>query len=468
MLSLFEDVDALRKILDQALLRGLRSLSSQEIMHIAEVASCFQDAGAEELSNELVRLHHLLSEGASDAAECLLSIQSRLDVFERLMTLRLVVGDILDVDDGGGVMKLPSNEAPEVYVRLLQEVTACVALLYQSGLTAANKSTQDRLSAVWKESSRLRLLRLASALRIANEEVKRFVEKDEHFSLSRLSFFLRRARIIAHRAVWAIQNEKTQELNDILASPQSQPIKQIDFLVMGVSVKVSRNVFCAFEFHGQDSDGSYINWSCVYPIPPSMKTVSPNVLLNLKQKQGFKAVSLLEHKYIHVDQAHETNLKFGTRLQLSDVSEVSTRDRVGQWPIDGACDFMDLRRRLQNAQVGPLDLPTEFQEYLIISEWKIGEEIDVGLAGRKSWQLQTPYFNATMAISDDEGSDFRIKRINELRLSDGDMPLYVLLYFERGRIIVDPLTLFENGIPEYLTITKGSMGARDMLRVLKE
>ena len=55
----------------------------------------------------------------------------------------------------------------------------------------------ERLDVSFKEASRMKLLRLGSTLRIANEEIVRFTGGSAQFSARRLAFFLGRAWLLA-------------------------------------------------------------------------------------------------------------------------------------------------------------------------------------------------------------------------------------------------------------------------------
>ena len=82
-------------------------------------------------------------------------------------------------------------------VSLLDELGKAVEELLMAGLTAASKSTVERLDVSFKEASRDETLRLGSTLRIANEEISRFTAGSTQFSPRRLAFFLGRAWLLA-------------------------------------------------------------------------------------------------------------------------------------------------------------------------------------------------------------------------------------------------------------------------------
>ena len=65
-------------------------------------------------------------------------------------------------------MVAPGNN--KALLSLLDELRGAVEELLNTGLTAASKSTVERVDVSFKEASRMRLLRLGSTLRIANDE----------------------------------------------------------------------------------------------------------------------------------------------------------------------------------------------------------------------------------------------------------------------------------------------------------
>lgn len=89
---------------------------------------------------------------------------------------------------------------------LLDKLAGAVEELLLTGLTTASQSTRQTLDVSFREASRLRLLRLSSTLRVANEELGRFTRNESEFSSKRLSFFLNRAWLLARgwqgRSVW--------------------------------------------------------------------------------------------------------------------------------------------------------------------------------------------------------------------------------------------------------------------------
>src|ERR1043165_2736041 len=99
--------------------------------------------------------------------------------------------------------------------------------LLLAGLTAASKSTVERIDVSFKEASRMRLLRLGSTLRIANEEISRFTSGSPQFSARRLAFFLGRAWVLATSMRRAIQENDQTALDRLQSTPGATPIERL-------------------------------------------------------------------------------------------------------------------------------------------------------------------------------------------------------------------------------------------------
>src|SRR5215472_8840698 len=110
---------------------------------------------------------------------------------------------------------------------LLDELSKAVEELLLAGLTAASKSSVERLDVSFKEASRMKLLRLGSTLRIANEEISRFTSGSPQFSARRLAFFLGRAWVLATSMRRAIEANDDATLDRLLSVSPTTPLEKI-------------------------------------------------------------------------------------------------------------------------------------------------------------------------------------------------------------------------------------------------
>src|SRR5213592_2221603 len=95
---------------------------------------------------------------------------------------------------------------------LLDELARAVEELLLSGLTTASEATRQTLNVSFQEASRMRLLRLGSTLRVANEELGRFTRNEPDFSRKRMTFFLNRTWLLSHGLARALREKDEARL----------------------------------------------------------------------------------------------------------------------------------------------------------------------------------------------------------------------------------------------------------------
>src|SRR5262245_13865525 len=129
---------------------------------------------------------------------------------------------------------------------LLEQLRSAVEELLLSGLTTASDATRKILQIVFQEASRMRLLRLGSTLRAANDELGRFTRNESDFSRRRLIFFLNRAWLLSQGLARALSENDDAGLERLLWTPASVPVDRLDVVVLGVGKKVAAGAFVAF------------------------------------------------------------------------------------------------------------------------------------------------------------------------------------------------------------------------------
>ena len=189
---------------------------------------------------------------------------------------------------------------------LLDELSKAVEELLLAGLTAASKSSVERLDVSFKEASRMKLLRLGSTLRIANEEIVRFNAGSPQFSARRFSFFLSRAWLLATAMRRALEAGDEEAIGRLQVTPPAQPVEGLRVVTLGVVKRVVPGAFASFDFRlralgdaGPVADKQPLVWSCVFPLRKDLDLAS-EAFLHLPQKQKFKPSILLEKKVIEV------------------------------------------------------------------------------------------------------------------------------------------------------------------------
>src|SRR5438876_6449829 len=129
----------------------------------------------------------------------------------------------------------------------LNQLGKAVEGLLLTGLTTASETTRKTLQVAFQEASRLRLLRLGSTLRVANDELGRFTRNETDFSRKRLLFFLNRAWLLSHGLARALRTQNEQDFDRLLWSPTSQPVARLEVVTLGVSKKITA-AFVGFDF----------------------------------------------------------------------------------------------------------------------------------------------------------------------------------------------------------------------------
>src|SRR5277367_4314214 len=119
---------------------------------------------------------------------------------------------------------------------LLGELAGAVEDLVLSGLTTASESTRQALNVAFQEASRLRLLRLGSTLRVANDELGRFTRNETDFSQKRLMFFLNRAWLLTQGLAQALRAGNEQAFDRLLRTPASQGVDRLEVVTLGTEI----------------------------------------------------------------------------------------------------------------------------------------------------------------------------------------------------------------------------------------
>ena len=94
-------VERARKCLEELVVRGLSSVEPQALGELRMLKSELERVGASHLSERLETLAERIERGASDASKALLSAQTSLRVFERVLTLEAARGELESLANGG-------------------------------------------------------------------------------------------------------------------------------------------------------------------------------------------------------------------------------------------------------------------------------------------------------------------------------------------------------------------------------
>jgi hypothetical protein len=352
-------------------------------------------------------------------------------------------------------------------ISLLDELAGTVEELLLAGLTAASKSTVQRIDVSFKEASRMKLLRLGSTLRIANEEISRFTTGSTQFSARRLAFFLGRAWLLATGMRRAIDNNDTATLQRLTSTAAAEVVASIKLVTLGVAKRVVSGAFAAFDFRLRAVDsGESILWSCVFPMRKDLD-LPAEAFLHLPQKQKFKPSILLEKKVVQIDRCSVSRQHDSvTRLVLLENSEVRAGESFVGWQRLRKWDLKAAAARLAQHRPTPLDLEIELQEEVVLENWEPGkrESLDEGY---DLLPVQTSHLPFEMRLDRGPSGKPLHGLMTKLAGQKRRPPLYGLAHYESCKLIFQPLTALGKDGPEYLTVSPDKISQAELVKAMK-
>ena len=373
-------------------------------------------------------------------------------------------------------MNLSSSDRAILTTQLGQLAKAVEELL-SAGMTTACQSTRETLDVTFREASRLKLLRVASTLRAANEEIGRFVNKQPEFSGRRLGFFLNRAWLLARGLLRALANNDEAEWDRLLWMPKQTAVNSIRVVTIGVSKKVARGSFCAFEFRLRriDSDtsatpptaASKLVWSCIFPMKPDVE-IPPEAFLQLPQKQKFKAAAFLDRSEITLTNVMLSIDDWGHgRVTLTENSTVTTGKPYRDWELFWEWSPDPLLHRIQKHETSPFDLEIELQDEIVLKDWSVAARLPEEREGQIVFPVTSGALTFDAVVSSGTDGEALKKRLTDLIKKKQPDPLFGLLHFDRCRLVLQPVSLLTDKGPELITISSDKIDKAALLKTLK-
>lgn len=363
-------------------------------------------------------------------------------------------------------MKLSAEQHKKLLPQL-DRLGEAIEELLLTGLTTASEATRQTLGVTFQEASRQRLLRLSGTLRIANEELGRYTRNDENFSQQRLVFFLNRAWLLAKGIARALRENDQAELEKLLWTPPAKAAKSLNVITLGVAKKVAAGAFCAFDFRlrGVDDDRSFV-WSTVFPLKQGVE-IPPEGFLHIPHNQKFTANLFLEKKVVTLTNIGLIENETGpTRIQLGDKSTVETGEDFNKWEHLVSWNAAPAIERIQNHTPGPFDLDVELQEEVFLTDWRMGE-IDESPNGWVSYAIQQGGVAWDGRVADGVEGKATHKQLKRFQKKKTPPPLFGVMHYESCRLVLQPLTLFTEEGPQYITISEESIDRKALLQTLK-
>ncbi len=364
-------------------------------------------------------------------------------------------------------MKLTAAEQKKLKPHLDRTVDAIEEIL-TAGLTTANDATTQTFSVTFQEASRMKLLRLGSTLRSTHEEVSRYVRDDERFSQSRLMFFLNRSWLLCKGIDQAILDGDDRHLEKLLWTAPAKKVKSLAVVCLGVVKKIAGGTFCAFDFRLRSiDDGRPLSWSTVFPMKAGVE-IPAEGYLHLPQKQKFTANTFLEGQVVHISEALATETDGGSaRIQLTEDAEVKLGDTVANWHQFLSWDVENAVERIRNHEISPFDVEVELQEEVVFDEYCLGKAESDAAKDRTVFPLR--FRNAEFDVIASSGieGESTIAGLKPQVRKKTPSPMFGLMHYASCRLVVQPLTLFADDKPNYITISDKSVDRKALLSALK-
>lgn len=489
-------VATLQGQLEALVVRGVRAAGGDDLKQLAALHEDLDRIGAAYLGSRIGELIACTRAGDGKAAAALCGAQTALRVFDRVLTLhaaRELLAAREDEDTGGEGGGGPAPEGPPPapvkledrgeLLPMLAELAATVESLIGTGLSTASAATRQKLDASFKEASRRKLLRLGASLRYVNEELGRFVADASAFSAKRFAFFLHRSWMLARGLHEAIREDDAPWIARLLMTREPEMIKRIEVIVLGVGKRVQADGGCSFEFRmrsigGGLAAGTPIVWSCVFP---PKKGVPAEAYLHLPQPQKFAPKILLDRAVYAITECAISRGEpgGGVRLMLGPRSTVTAGKRCTDWASHLATDWAAIRARAAAHRVSPLELDVELQEAVVLRDWQVGapapREDDkvaypIAADGRELVAMTAKGAGDAELVAALDACRKQAKgkagKGGKAKPAPGRGPLFGLLHYERCQLVLQPLAIFGDDGPEYLTISRDKITVSSLISSL--
>lgn len=363
-------------------------------------------------------------------------------------------------------MKLSAAEQKKLTPHLQRTVSAIEEIL-TSGLTTANEATYQTFAVTFQEASRMKLLRLGSTLRSTHEEISRYVKDDPRFSQTRLMFFLNRSWLLCRGIQRAVAEKDAESLDQLLWVAPTKKVKKLSVVCLGVVKKIAAGTFCAFDFRLRSlKDGSPLTWSTVFPMKAGAE-IPAEGYLHLPQKQKFTANIFLEGQVLEITDAMVAQSSGASRIQLTDDSKVNLGDTYADWDTHLKWDVTRAVERIRQHQVSPFDVEVELQEDAVFTNFTLGKPTRDEERSRQVYPLQFRQQEFDVTVSTTVEGKSAIEKLKAEVKKKAHSPLFGLLHYASCRMVVQPLTIFGEGKPQYITISEKSVDRRALLSALK-
>lgn len=357
---------------------------------------------------------------------------------------------------------------------MLDTLSGAIEQVLLSGLATASDATRRTLAVSFQEASRMRLLRLGSTLRVANEELGRFTRNEEEFSQKRLSFFLGRTWLLGRGLARAIREGDEAHFQQLLYVPPASAAPKLEVVTLGVAKKHVKDTFCGFDFRLRTIKntqsipaGMSVVWSCIFPLNPGVE-VPPEGFLHLPQKQKFKPHIFLEGKSLKIEQAAIALDERGSgRLVLGEKSKVALGTKFTDWNHFEDWQPQPAIEAIANYQAGPFDLEIDLQEEVVLDDWSFMDNKPQERDGYWAYDINYRDLSIELRASTSGEGDALRDELEQLAKAKKRPPLFGLMHYQMCRLVMQPLAVLEESGPRHLMISEKNVDKKALLAALK-
>jgi hypothetical protein len=502
-------IEVLRGALEDLMVRGVRVASADDVRALASLAEDLRGAGATHLAERVEGTLLAVKASRSDAAQLLMRAMASLRVYERVLSLRVAATEIElafaaadededdeegdeDGDEEGDEDEGPAVSAPDrvaVQTQLppldldrkgalpvAEGIVAATEELLAAGLTAVSEATRSKLDFVTKEASRLKLARIAAALKYGSDELGRYLAKSDSFSKRRYAFFTGRAWLLGRSLATALRAGDDAMIARLLLSPAPVMVPRIELVTLGIGKRVAIGTQVAFELRLRPTHPvpgfvtpPRLVWSVVFAY---REGIPAEAFLHLPQPQKFQARSFLEKRAVVLENvALAPDDSGGARLILGPKTTLTVAgDAFKAW--DGHYDW-DVERAIARVRahgVSPLDLEVELHEEVLLEGYAIGAP--TLREDRGQYVYPTQHGRTTLDLIVSSGPDGKELRaamdaLRDASATSSPPPLFGVMHYELGALVVQPLATLGPDGPNYLPISNERIDPATLLKSIK-
>jgi len=492
-------LENLRARMVDLVVRGLASVAPSDLAALEVLTTSYERHGLVHISSRLRTMLHAIANDGRNAPVALLSAYTSLHVFERVLSLeaaatawaQAIASEDEDADQpapgepvavaavvaSAGLTSLPAPEQKKL-AALLEELSQAIEDLVRTGLTSATEATRQKLDVSFKEASRMKLLRLGATLRYVNEEVGRFLAHSEAFSAKRFVFFTHRAWLLARGLGEALQEKNDRVLARLsgVGARDPLPIRSIDVVTMGVFSRTVQNT-CTFDFRlrvVKADDPAHVGRSLVFGLVFGRKSadISAEAFLHLPQPQKYHPKILTERLVLSVSGAAiALDDRGGGRLLLGPKGNIGQQGKLAggwapylEWQMAGALT------RARAHVPSPLDLPNELQEEVVLADWTCKEDKARATPERRIFTVTTPGLELDAVVpagADGKALAKHLETHAKRKSAAESPPLYGLVHYELGRLVLTPLATFGADGPVHLMLSNEKINLAALLGSLQ-